>query len=69
MLSNDKDYCIILYEDAPNRGHWTKLLKYDGLYEHFDSYGVKPVTGGAEVDKCKEKPDAQPGRALHDTAA
>ncbi len=37
-----KDYCIILYEDRPNRGHWTALLKHNGLYEHFDSYGTKP---------------------------
>ena len=42
LLPNEKDYCIILYEDRPDRGHWTALLKYDGLYEHFDSYGVKP---------------------------
>ena len=44
LLANYKDYCIILNEDAPNRGHWTALLKYNGLYEHFDSYGVKPDT-------------------------
>ena len=44
MLTNDTDYCIILYEDAHNRGPWTALLKYNGLYEHFDSYGVKPDT-------------------------
>ncbi len=42
LLPNEKDYCIILYEDRPDRGHWTALLKYDGVYEHFDSYGVKP---------------------------
>ena len=42
LLPGDKDYCIILYEDSPNRGHWTALLKYNGLYEHFDPYGVKP---------------------------
>ena len=42
LLTSDKDYCIILYEDAPNRAHWTALLKYNGLYEHFDSYGSKP---------------------------
>ena len=42
LLPNEKDYCIILYEDRPNRGHWTALLKYNNLYEHFDSYGVKP---------------------------
>ena len=23
VLPNQKDYCIILYEDRPNRGHWT----------------------------------------------
>ena len=44
LLTNDKDYCIILYEGSPYRGHWTALLKYNGLYEHFDSYGVKPDT-------------------------
>ena len=42
LLPDEKDYCIILYEDRPNRGHWTALLKYNNLYEHFDSYGVKP---------------------------
>ena len=31
LLPNEKDYCIILYEDRPNRGHWTALLKYNGL--------------------------------------
>ena len=44
LLTNDRGYCIILYEDAPNRGHWTALLKCNGLYEHFDSHGVKPDT-------------------------
>ena len=38
LLTQDKGYCIILYEDAPNKGHWTALLKHGGLYEHFDSY-------------------------------
>ena len=42
MLPDETDYYIILYEDKQNRGHWTALLKYNGLYEHFDSYGVKP---------------------------
>ena len=40
LLPEEKDYCIILYEDRPNRGHWTALLKYNNLYEHFDSYGT-----------------------------
>ncbi len=42
LLPREKDYCIILYEDKTNRGHWTALSKYNGLYEHFDSYGLKP---------------------------
>ncbi|MFM7983699.1 MAG: hypothetical protein ACKPKO_30685, partial [Candidatus Fonsibacter sp.] len=42
LLTNDICYCIILYEDRPDRGHWTALSKYDGTYEHFDSYGSKP---------------------------
>ncbi len=42
LLPNQKDYCIILYEDRPSRVHWAALSKYDGLYELFDTYGVKP---------------------------
>ena len=42
LLPDEKDYCIILYEDRPNRGHWTALSKYSGLYEHFDSYVGQP---------------------------
>ena len=41
MLPEEKYDCISLYEDSPNRGHWTALLQYGGLYEHFDSCGVK----------------------------
>ena len=44
LLPSPVDYCIILYEQSPNSGHWTGLLKYDGRYEHFDSYGVAPDT-------------------------
>ena len=44
LLIQEKDYGIILCKDSPNRGHWTALLKYNGLYEHFDSCGVKPDT-------------------------
>ena len=42
LLTKDIDYCIILYEDIPDRGHWTALSKYNGIYEYFDSYGKKP---------------------------
>ncbi|MFM7978162.1 MAG: hypothetical protein ACKPKO_02505, partial [Candidatus Fonsibacter sp.] len=41
LLTKDIEYCIILYKDRPDRGHWTALSKYDGIYEHFDSYGNK----------------------------
>ena len=42
LLTKYIDYCIILYEDRPDRGHWTALSRYNGIYEHFDSYGNKP---------------------------
>ena len=42
LLTNDMGYCIILYEDRPDRGHWTALSRYNRIYEHFDSYGNKP---------------------------
>jgi len=42
LLPQPQDYCIVLYEEMPNAGHWTGLLKYDDRYEHFDSYGVAP---------------------------
>ena len=42
LLPNPVDACILLYEQAPNVGHWTALLKYDEIFEHFDSYGGKP---------------------------
>ncbi len=31
MLPGEKDYCIILYEDRPDRGHWTALSNHNGL--------------------------------------
>ena len=42
LLTKEIDCCIILYEDRPDRGHWTALSRYNGIYEHFDSYGNKP---------------------------
>ena len=42
LLTKDIDYCIILYEDRPGRGHCTALSTYNGIYEHFDSYGNRP---------------------------
>ena len=42
LLPKPVDFCIILYEEKLDSGHWTALSKYDGRYEHFDSYGVPP---------------------------
>ncbi|MFM7988094.1 MAG: hypothetical protein ACKPKO_53150 [Candidatus Fonsibacter sp.] len=42
LLTKDLDYCIILYENRPDRGHWTALSRYNGIHEHFHSYGNKP---------------------------
>jgi hypothetical protein len=43
LLPNETDYCIILYEDSPNNGHWVALLRYNkgkkGTIEFFDPYG------------------------------
>jgi hypothetical protein len=42
ILPNEKDYCIILYENQPNSGHWTAIMRFDDKIEYFDSYGNKP---------------------------
>ena len=42
LLPNPVDYCIILYEERLNSGHWVCLCKYDGIIEYFDPYGFKP---------------------------
>ena len=39
LLPNDKSYCIILYEDKLNSGHWCCVLKFNDIYEYFDSFG------------------------------
>jgi hypothetical protein len=40
LLPSDKSFCILLYEDSPNRGHWTQVCKLDeDTYAYFDSYG------------------------------
>ena len=31
LLTKDLDYCISLYEDIPDRGHWTALSRYNGI--------------------------------------
>ena len=39
LLSKDKDYVVILIENSFNEGHWCGLLRYNNMYEWFDSYG------------------------------
>ncbi|MFM7987408.1 MAG: hypothetical protein ACKPKO_49660, partial [Candidatus Fonsibacter sp.] len=42
LLTKGLDYCIVLYEERPDRGHWSALSIYNGIYGHFNSYGNKP---------------------------
>ena len=42
LLPRLVDYCIILYDELLSRGHWVALLKYYDMFEHFDSYVIKP---------------------------
>ena len=35
FLIDEIDYCIVLYENAPNIGHWIAILKYNKLFEFF----------------------------------
>ena len=42
LLPNELDYCIVLYEEKLNSGHWVCLCKYGGVIELFDPYGFKP---------------------------
>jgi hypothetical protein len=46
LLPNNKDYVFILYEDSPNKGHWTTTTKHKTgkgkpIISYFDSYGGK----------------------------
>ena len=38
LLPRPNDFVIILLEESPNSGHWCTLLRYNNLYEWFDSY-------------------------------
>ena len=43
IMTEPKDYRIILIETQRNTGHWTAILKYnDKYFEWYDSYGLKP---------------------------
>jgi hypothetical protein len=61
LLPKNIDFAILLYEDAPNKGHWVCVCKYKPYIEFFDSYGGSPdsqlswVPSGVrkELDQCK----------------
>lgn len=38
LLPDNNSYIIILYQEEPNKGHWVALLKYNDMFEYFDSY-------------------------------
>ena len=61
LLPGQMNYCILLYEDSPNKGHWVCVSKYDNTVEFFDSYGGAPDTQlnwNAEIinQKLNQKP-------------
>lgn len=39
LLPKDKSYAFILYQHAPNNGHWVLLMRYGNTIEFFCSYG------------------------------
>jgi len=40
VLPEVQSFCFILYEDSPNKGHWTLISRpEEGIAEYFDSYG------------------------------
>lgn len=43
LLPQDKSYCILLYLENKNMGHWIALLRYNNngedTFEYFDPYG------------------------------
>jgi hypothetical protein len=44
LLPKVKDHIIILFENSPNNGHWTALLRpHKNEIEFFDSYGNNDV--------------------------
>ena len=44
LLTEEKDCCIILYEEKHLSGHWTCLTRYDQLFTFFDSYGIRFIS-------------------------
>jgi hypothetical protein len=54
ILTKPKDFFILLYLDAPNKGHWTCVLRYNKTIEFFDSYGIK-VDDELKWLNCRER--------------
>jgi len=44
ILPGKINYCVLLYEESVNKGHWVCLTKYGDTVEFFDSYGGAPDT-------------------------
>jgi hypothetical protein len=42
LLPNARDYKIVLIESQFNSGHWCCIMRYNNIFEWFDSYGVRP---------------------------
>jgi hypothetical protein len=42
LLPKPLDYVVILYEDRPDRGHWTALSRYNDVFSFLDPYGYSP---------------------------
>ena len=55
LLPNPVDYCIILYEEKLNSGHWVCLCKYNRIIEYFDPYGFRPDRPLKWIDMRKRR--------------
>ena len=44
LLPNKLDFAFILVEEELNSGHWQLVLRNQGEFSFFDSYGDKPTT-------------------------
>ena len=53
ILPHDKSYAVLMYQDSPNSGHWTGLLRQKNIVEYFDSYGSYPDADLSWVSKDK----------------
>lgn len=53
LLPHDKSYFVLMYQDSPNSGHWTAVLRQKNTVEYFDSYGSYPDKDLSWVSKEK----------------